>query len=112
MRGTAGSARIIGTDTQFTQQIRPRDFLSVTKTLKLQVVNVISDTELEVKDPLNDEEAAALSSDAAFKVIPHVDQHSLYDRVHTRLAENGCIVIFPEGGSHDRSEMLPLKGLH
>jgi glycerol-3-phosphate O-acyltransferase/dihydroxyacetone phosphate acyltransferase len=45
-----------------------------------------------------------------FKVAPHVDQTELYNAVFDRLAVDGCIGIFPEGGSHDRTQLLPLKG--
>jgi glycerol-3-phosphate O-acyltransferase/dihydroxyacetone phosphate acyltransferase len=45
-----------------------------------------------------------------FKVAPHVDQSAVYDAVFGRLNSGGCIGIFPEGGSHDRPELLPLKG--
>jgi glycerol-3-phosphate O-acyltransferase/dihydroxyacetone phosphate acyltransferase len=44
-----------------------------------------------------------------FSVAPHVDQAQVYDEVFTRLHNGGCIGIFPEGGSHDRTELLPLK---
>lgn len=45
-----------------------------------------------------------------FKVAPHVDQTHVYARVYDKLREGGCIGIFPEGGSHDRTQLLPLKG--
>lgn len=44
-----------------------------------------------------------------FKVAPKVDQTEIYDAVFERLMSGGCIGIFPEGGSHDRTELLPLK---
>lgn len=44
-----------------------------------------------------------------FSVAPHVDQSAVYDAVFHHLKEGGCIGIFPEGGSHDRTELLPLK---
>lgn len=46
----------------------------------------------------------------SFKVAPHVDQTDVYNAVFERLRRDGCIGIFPEGGSHDRTDMLPLKG--
>lgn len=46
----------------------------------------------------------------SFKVAPHVDQSKVYDTVFEVLKSNGCIGIFPEGGSHDRPDLLPLKG--
>jgi len=45
-----------------------------------------------------------------FSVAPYVDQTAVYSAVFKRLAEGGCIGMFPEGGSHDRTELLPLKG--
>jgi glycerol-3-phosphate O-acyltransferase/dihydroxyacetone phosphate acyltransferase len=45
-----------------------------------------------------------------FKVSPHVDQTEVYNAVFETLDGGGCIGIFPEGGSHDRTSMLPLKG--
>ena len=45
-----------------------------------------------------------------FKVAPKVDQTKVYDAVFERLQAGGCVGIFPEGGSHDRTELLPLKG--
>lgn len=44
-----------------------------------------------------------------FKVAPKVDQTEVYDAVFDTLSRGGCIGIFPEGGSHDRPELLPLK---
>ncbi|EON69068.1 hypothetical protein W97_08381 [Coniosporium apollinis CBS 100218] len=44
-----------------------------------------------------------------FKVAPKVDQTAVYDAVFERLNRGGCVGIFPEGGSHDRTELLPLK---
>ncbi|KAL2386385.1 acetyltransferase [Blastomyces gilchristii SLH14081] len=44
-----------------------------------------------------------------FKVAPHVDQTGVYKAVFQTLNAGGCIGIFPEGGSHDRPNLLPLK---
>lgn len=45
----------------------------------------------------------------AFKVAPHIDQSRMFDAVFHELNAGGCVGIFPEGGSHDRSDLLPLK---
>ncbi|KAI5300663.1 hypothetical protein KEM55_005902 [Ascosphaera atra] len=47
-----------------------------------------------------------------FKYAPHVDQTKVYNAVFETLEDNGCVGIFPEGGSHDRPNLLPLKGKH
>ncbi|RDW88980.1 putative CTR1 suppressor protein [Coleophoma cylindrospora] len=44
-----------------------------------------------------------------FKTAPKVDQTAVYDAVFDRLSAGGAVGIFPEGGSHDRTELLPLK---
>jgi len=44
-----------------------------------------------------------------FKIIPKLDQTHVYESVINRLIGGQSIGIFPEGGSHDRSEMLPIK---
>ncbi|KAF7730816.1 hypothetical protein EC973_001334 [Apophysomyces ossiformis] len=103
------SQTIVGKGTRFTQEVGPRDLLVLSKTLKLEVLKVDSDTEITLKAPLDEESIELLSEGLEYKIIPHVDQHVLYEKVHERLAEKQCIVIFPEGGSHDRTEMLPLK---
>jgi glycerol-3-phosphate O-acyltransferase/dihydroxyacetone phosphate acyltransferase len=75
----------------------------------------------------------AASDDAevglAYKTLPHVEQHDMYGAVFQRLNEGDAIGIFPEGnfvvslsrsrsnanppvlpgGSHDRTDLLPLK---
>ncbi|KAL8964213.1 MAG: hypothetical protein Q9183_004613, partial [Haloplaca sp. 2 TL-2023] len=45
----------------------------------------------------------------SYKTAPKVDQTDVYNAVFDRLNAGGCIGIFPEGGSHDRTELLPLK---
>lgn len=45
-----------------------------------------------------------------YKIMPYVEQKALYERVNQKLSDGECITIFPEGGSHDRTELLPLKG--
>lgn len=47
----------------------------------------------------------------SFKTAPKVDQTKVYDAVFDSLNSGGCVGIFPEGGSHDRTELLPLKGI-
>ena len=46
-----------------------------------------------------------------FKLAPKVDQTAVYDAVFDRLEAGGCVGIFPEGGSHDRTEILAMKGI-
>lgn len=44
-----------------------------------------------------------------FCYIPKVDNSDLFKDAYRRLSENGCICIFPEGTSHDRTDFIKLK---
>lgn len=55
-------------------------------------------------------ESGRIYEGTPFKVAPKVDQSKVYDQVFKKLNKGGCVGIFPEGGSHDRTELLPLKG--
>lgn len=61
-----------------------------------------------------------------FKTLPYVDQNEMYQDVYHRLRDGHCVAVYPEGvlllqdvvycelircvgGSHDRSDLLPLK---
>jgi glycerol-3-phosphate O-acyltransferase/dihydroxyacetone phosphate acyltransferase len=46
-----------------------------------------------------------------YKLAPKVDQTRVYNAVFESMNKGGCVGIFPEGGSHDRTELLPLKGM-
>jgi glycerol-3-phosphate O-acyltransferase/dihydroxyacetone phosphate acyltransferase len=103
---------IEGIDTKFKEQVQPKDLINISKTLKVQVDKVLSETQIRLATPLKASDVELLRKDdgVKYKIIPHVDQHDLFDKVHDSLAQGRSIVIFPEGGSHDRLELLPLKG--
>ncbi|KAI8146451.1 hypothetical protein BJV82DRAFT_509833 [Fennellomyces sp. T-0311] len=105
--------RLVGTDTKFTEQLQAGDSMVLPRNAgKLVIAKVISDTEIELKSEVQEEKALkVLTSEegSAYKCLPHVEQDSVYERVYDELNNGECITIFPEGGSHDRAEMLPLK---
>ncbi|RFU31674.1 hypothetical protein B7463_g4701, partial [Scytalidium lignicola] len=98
-----------------------------------EVVEVISAEELRLKKPFKgaaamrqltgrddiDEDGKIINKDikgtregfqgSKFKTAPKVDQTDVYDAVFACLSSGGAVGIFPEGGSHDRPELLPLK---
>lgn len=101
------------------------------QTPSTEIAAIVSSTQLRLKKPFKTPEAlesltgkaGSSSKDVqgsapngnidtqgtTFKVAPHVDQTKVYDRVFEDLEDGGCIGIFPEGGSHDRPDLLPLK---
>lgn len=121
-----GRLHVYGVGTKFTQEVS-QSGLIVLPTVKGQekagaasaeVVEVISDEELVLKKEFKGgpwEKQLTYDGDdgrgSKYKVAPKVDQTQVYDAVFQRLNEGGCVGIFPEGGSHDRTELLPLKGM-
>lgn len=101
---TVAGSTVTGIDTTFTASVKPGDSLSFNRQLLL-VDRVVSDTELVLKEPPQ----SAVDHAIKYKIVPKVDQSDVYDKVYDRLHENGCVGIFPEGGSHDRTTLLPLK---
>ncbi|KAI8334318.1 hypothetical protein BC941DRAFT_432667 [Chlamydoabsidia padenii] len=102
---------IVGDGTRFLDQLAPHHQIVLpNKGGQAEVVQVISDTKLIIKKEFKDLKALSLLTEGTpFKCIPHVDQDAVYRCVHDQLNQNQCITIFPEGGSHDRAELLPLK---
>ncbi|KAI8337445.1 hypothetical protein BC941DRAFT_425280 [Chlamydoabsidia padenii] len=105
--------RIVGDGTRFLEQLQPHYQIVLPNGAgQAEVVRILSDTELVIKKEFKDLKALALLSEgngSPYKCVPHVDQDAVYRCVHDQLYQNQCITIFPEGGSHDRAELLPLK---
>lgn len=103
-----------GIETKFTQQLAKRDKIRPNGTAAaVKVTEVVSDTCLLVDGtniPPEDLESVFNKTDPnSFDILKHVDQKIVYEKVLDKLASGGCIGIFPEGGSHDRTDLLPLK---
>ncbi|TPX36507.1 hypothetical protein SmJEL517_g01351 [Synchytrium microbalum] len=115
------STTVKGISTKFTTQTSVRSTITVTGG-SAEVVEILSDTELVIKKPFEGKDPAALASllklrqnsegktvGSTYKVTPFVDQTNMFKSVIERLANGEVVGIFPEGGSHDRTDFLPLK---
>ncbi|KZS89886.1 glycerol-3-phosphate O-acyltransferase [Sistotremastrum niveocremeum HHB9708] len=115
-----------GSGTQFLSELAPKKQILLPKTVNsalAEVLEVISDTEVRVKKEFGGESGKGTSrirekvaeirqtgvEGLDYKILPYVDQREMYRHVYQCLTEGGCIGIFPEGGSHDRTDLLPLK---
>jgi glycerol-3-phosphate O-acyltransferase/dihydroxyacetone phosphate acyltransferase len=106
-----------GMDTVFTQQLAKGDKIRPAGTaIGVKVTELVDDTCLLVDGsdiPEEDLDSVFCSSTTttpiAFDVMKRVDQNLVYEKVLDKLASGGCVGIFPEGGSHDRTDLLPLK---
>ena len=115
---------IQGIDTQFTAQLRTRSQVVLPKSTQYataEIAEVISDTEIRLRSPLTgpnvdealrgelEKDGDARAPGSTFSTMPYVDQREMYSSVYKSLSAGECIGIFPEGGSHDRTDLLPLK---
>ncbi|KKZ62835.1 hypothetical protein EMCG_02830 [[Emmonsia] crescens] len=78
------------------------------------IAEILGPEELRLRRPFKDFDNDhplydAMRIGTAFKVAPFVDQSRMFDSVYRELCDGGCVGIFPEGGSHDRPNLLPLK---
>ncbi|KAJ1726862.1 Glycerol-3-phosphate/dihydroxyacetone phosphate acyltransferase [Coemansia biformis] len=104
---------VSGIGTRFTQELEPGMKIALPRSAGMaKVTEVLSDTQLHIAREIKDLQAMELLTQPGgtkYKAVPHVDQDDMYRAVYSRLNNGECIGIFPEGGSHDRTEMLPLK---
>lgn len=104
-----------GDGTQFTKQVTPGDQIRFQgKSVKdsgspVKIVQVLDDTQLMLSGPLKNGAGEEVLANAPFGILKKVDQSVTFAKVYTHLKRGNCIGIFPEGGSHDRTDLLPLK---
>ncbi len=81
----------------------------------VKVIEILDETSCVVDaTPISEEErntVFSIESDNLqnFDILKHVKLHQIFEKVLDRLAMGGVFGIFPEGGSHDRTDLLPLK---
>ncbi|WFD28671.1 hypothetical protein MNAN1_003684 [Malassezia nana] len=110
-----------GIDTEFTQQLQVYGQIVLPKETEYasaHVAEILSDTEVRLVKPFTEATALAAlggqipacgTNGSRYKCFPHINQTEMYASVYQQLSEQGCLCIFPEGGSHDRTDLLPLK---
>ena len=72
------------------------------------IEKVIDNDTIIIKD-LKEDLHELFDKEHDFFYIPKLDNSSLFKEAYKRLANNGCIAIFPEGTSHDRTDFIKLK---
>ncbi|ETW05594.1 hypothetical protein, variant [Aphanomyces invadans] len=116
MEPTPGNRNVlVGLDTHFTVQLGPGDQVRASgKTVKessepVKVEKVIDDTHVVLSSPLLDVYGEPIVVPVSFGIFKKIDQKASFSEVNTALQHGQCVGIFPEGGSHDRTDLLPLK---
>jgi glycerol-3-phosphate O-acyltransferase/dihydroxyacetone phosphate acyltransferase len=101
--GTTGEKVIKGDGCNFTAVFAAKDSIKA-GSAQYRVEAVDDDNTLRLMDALTESLA-----DVPYKILKRIDQDVVYRRVYDLFQDGGVLGIFPEGGSHDRTEMLELK---
>jgi len=81
----------------------------------VKVLEILDETTCLVDaTPVSEDDMATIfatgsDNNKAYDILKHVELHDIFKKVLDRLAMGGVFGIFPEGGSHDRTDLLPLK---
>jgi len=103
--------KMYGDGTRFTD-LQPGDKIRLNKSPSaFRVKNIVSDTEADLgsSDDGKAPSTAPQNTYMQYSVLQFVDQSDMFEAVHLALSRGQCLGIFPEGGSHDRTDLLPLK---
>ena len=103
---------VIGADTKFATEVHIGDVLQwsvvgSSEKCNAQVRSIESDTKVLLTLPV--EHAQEVTKPTTFQVSRRIDHSEMYGAVYSTLEADGAIGVFPEGGSHDRTSLLPLK---
>ncbi|OQR81084.1 glycerol-3-phosphate O-acyltransferase [Achlya hypogyna] len=75
----------------------------------IKVEKVLDDTHAILSSDLVNHDGATITEPSPYGILKKVDQSQTFSEVYTALKRGNCVGIFPEGGSHDRTDLLPLK---
>lgn len=105
---------VLGTGTKFLTELAVGDKIRPPGTAYgLKVTSIENDTKMiAVGTTLPAEFPVALFDDPVpfkYDVMKRTPLTAVFEKVLDRLAGGGALGIFPEGGSHDRTDLLPLK---
>jgi len=96
-----------GQGTHFTKEFNKGDKLRLQGLAQgMKVLEITNDSLITAELP---DDCILPSTSTTFDILKRVDQSEVYSEVLKKLGSGGSIGIFPEGGSHDRTDLLPLK---
>ncbi|ANB13140.1 bifunctional glycerol-3-phosphate/glycerone-phosphate O-acyltransferase SCT1 [Sugiyamaella lignohabitans] len=102
--------KVLGKGTKFTQECEEAGHVGLPHGLGMNDIDkIISDTELTVRKEFKPKARDLLLKGTTYKVASRVNHSDMYHKVFRHLHDGNCLGIFPEGGSHDRPDLLPIK---
>ncbi|KAI3406772.2 hypothetical protein KGF56_000377 [Candida oxycetoniae] len=108
---------IRGKGTHFTTECQVKGLIGLPDSLgNSPILEIVNDEKLILKKPfgstrkkIQEKIDERLHNGTTFKIAPHIDNHVVFHNVFNHLNDGKVLGIFPEGGSHDRPDLLPLK---
>jgi glycerol-3-phosphate O-acyltransferase / dihydroxyacetone phosphate acyltransferase len=105
---------VIGVNTRFIRELKPGDKIRLLGTAyALRVRSIESETCMTIdgNELPHDSPTTIFHQDKGvpFDLLKRTPLVKVFEKVLDRLAAGGAVGIFPEGGSHDRTDLLPLK---
>jgi glycerol-3-phosphate O-acyltransferase/dihydroxyacetone phosphate acyltransferase len=107
----ATEMKVTGTDTRFTEQLAVGDKVRPKGTamgLKIKRIENNVCLWVDVSSGLPDDFPFPTAS-VTYDHLKHTPLNVVFNKVLEKLATGGTVGVFPEGGSHDRTDLLPLK---
>lgn len=102
--------KVIGHGTKFTQEATVKGLIGLPKSKgNAEIAEILDDTTILIKKEYKKAAMEILENPTPYKLAHKVDQKNVYKKVFAHLSHGNSIGIFPEGGSHDRTDLLPLK---
>ncbi|GEQ66941.1 hypothetical protein JCM33374_g604 [Metschnikowia sp. JCM 33374] len=111
---------VLGEGTKFTQTAQVKGLIGLHDFLgNAKIKSIESDTKIVLQNPFQvkfdnpskkDKRILdALQHGYPYVLAPHIDNQKTFQSVFNHLLKGRALGIFPEGGSHDRPTLLPLK---
>lgn len=102
--------KVIGHGTAFTKEATVKGLIGLPNSKgNAEIAEILDDSTLLIKKEFKKVAMDILKSPTKYKLADKVDQRQVYEKVFAHLSHGHSIGIFPEGGSHDRTDLLPLK---
>lgn len=107
-----------GAPLEFKRRFRPKALLGLPQNCGMaSIKEIIDDETIRLASPFSapstpgrdQRRAKLLTNGTNFKYADHIDNNTVFQNVFNHLNDHGCVGIFPEGGSHDRPSLLPIK---
>lgn len=97
------SGNVVGEETTFTK-CNIGDTVELSNGKEYRILQIQDDTHVQIKS----HDYTYEGSDS-YRIIPKLSHEETYKQVWKGLSDGRCVAVFPEGDTHDKLELLPLK---